>query len=319
MRISEILDKYYQHFNAREVKDSVNAWVDLFNRGGKMFISLGGAMSTAGIGGVLSKLIENDLVCGISTTGANLEEDYFRAVAYKDYLHFSQPHFLSLEDEEGITNQEYSRVYDTAIPVSVMQRTYDELAPYFEKAIQAQEIYAPYEYYYQMFRDRKLTFKDSWLSAACEKDVFIVTPGYEDSSLGNIVTAQKEMGNLPHYNFMTSGLEQMSSLAQWYQKNRKEKEIGFYQIGGGISGDFPLCVVPLILNDLKISTEPWSLFTQISDSTTSYGSFSGALPKEKITWRKINKETPAFSINSDATIVFPLMVVAILEKLKLLS
>ena len=46
---------------------------------------------------------------------------------------------------------------------------------------------------------------------------------------------------------------------------------------------------------------------QISDSTTSYGSYSGAVPNEKITWGKISTDTPSFIIESDATIVAPLV------------
>ncbi|MEK6578414.1 MAG: deoxyhypusine synthase family protein, partial [Bdellovibrionota bacterium] len=61
------------------------------------------------------------------------------------------------------------------------------------------------------------------------------------------------------------------------------------------------------------SVKPWAYFCQISDSTTSYGSYSGATPNEKITWDKLTKDTPMFVIESDATIVAPLMLSALLE------
>jgi deoxyhypusine synthase len=52
----------------------------------------------------------------------------------------------------------------------------------------------------------------------------------------------------------------------------------------------------------------WGYFCQISDSTTSYGSYSGAVPNEKITWGKLGViDTPKFIIESDATIVAPLI------------
>ncbi len=51
----------------------------------------------------------------------------------------------------------------------------------------------------------------------------------------------------------------------------------------------------------------WGYFSQISDSTTSYGSYSGAVPNEKITWGKLAGSTPKFIVESDATIVAPLI------------
>ena len=105
----------------------------------------------------------------------------------------------------------------------------------------------------------------------------------------------------------------MIELAKWYQTESKTG-IGFFQIGGGIAGDFPICVVPMIKQDLRVSVPLWSYFCQISDSTTSYGSYSGAIPSEKITWGKLGIDTPKFVIESDATIVAPLIFAYLLNK-----
>ena len=89
---------------------------------------------------------------------------------------------------------------------------------------------------------------------------------------------------------------------------RPVRVLGFFQIGGGIAGDFPICVVPMMYQDLEWHDVPfWSYFCQISDSTTSYGSYSGAVPNEKITWGKLDIKTPKFIVESDATIVAPLI------------
>ena len=99
----------------------------------------------------------------------------------------------------------------------------------------------------------------------------------------------------------------MGFLIDWYKQNSKDESIGFFQIAGGIAGDFPICVVPLIQQDLQEDCKLWGYFCQISDSTTSYGSYSGAVPNEKITWGKLSEETPRFVIESDASIVAPLV------------
>ncbi|MEO9891934.1 deoxyhypusine synthase family protein, partial [Aurantibacter sp.] len=109
------------------------------------------------------------------------------------------------------------------------------------------------------------------------------------------------------------GIEYMTFLADWYTEN-SAKGIGFFQIGGGIAGDFPICVVPMLYQDMERTDTPfWSYFCQISDSTTSYGSYSGAVPNEKITWGKLDINTPKYIIESDATIVAPLIFAYLLK------
>ena len=122
---------------------------------------------------------------------------------------------------------------------------------------------------------------------------------------------RKEVSN---FQVVKSGLEQMAALIDWYKENTKSQSIGFFQIAGGIAGDFPICVVPLIQQDLKEKCKLWGYFCQISDSTTSYGSYSGAVPNEKITWGKLDGDTPRFVIESDASIVAPLIFSYVLAK-----
>jgi deoxyhypusine synthase len=75
-----------------------------------------------------------------------------------------------------------------------------------------------------------------------------------------------------------------------------------------MAGDFPICVGPMLHQDRERTGVPlWGYFCQISDSTTSYGSYSGAVPNEKITWGKLGAKTPKYIVESDATICAPLI------------
>ena len=122
-------------------------------------------------------------------------------------------------------------------------------------------------------------------------------------------------GEVKNVHTVKGGIESMMFLADWYTRTAEQSSVGFFQIGGGIAGDFPICVVPMLHQDLQRENIPmWGYFCQISDSTTSYGSYSGAVPNEKITWGKLSVDTPKFLIESDATIVAPLMFALILEK-----
>ncbi len=312
--VKEFIKHHYRHFNAAVVVDAAEAYVRHLKKGGKMFVTLAGAMSTAELGLSLAEMIREDKIQGICCTGANLEEDIFNLVAHDHYKRV--PHYRNLSDKEEVDllNHHLNRVTDTCIPEEeAMRRIEREVLKYWQKADLAGKRYFPYEYMYQLVRGStirkyyQIDSKDSWVVAACEKNLPIFSPGWEDSTLGNIFVANVMKKEVSNFQVVKSGVEQMAFLVQWYKENTKKNPVGFFQIGGGIAGDFPICVVPLIIQDLKEKCRLWGYFCQISDSTTSYGSYSGAVPNEKITWGKLDSRTPRFLIESDASIVAPLI------------
>lgn len=319
--VKKFIQRHFRHFNAAVVVDAAKAYDTFLQEGNKMMVTLAGAMSTAELGLSLAEMIRQDKVHAITCTGANLEEDIFNLVANKHYKRIPHYRHLSNEQEVELLQQGLNRVTDTTIPEEeAMRRIEKQIIKLWKRADEKGERYFPYEFMYQMIREGMLEEfyqidpKDSWLVAACEKNLPIWSPGWEDSTLGNIFVAltrgrgQNYYGeDIKNIGLVKSGLEQMSTLIDWYLKNTENASVGFFQIGGGIAGDFPICVVPLIQQDLKINCKLWGYFCQISDSTTSYGSYSGAVPNEKITWGKISVDTPRFIIESDATIVAPLV------------
>lgn len=314
MAIKEFIKHHYRHFNAAVVVDAAEAYNQHLAKGGKMFLTLAGAMSTAELGLSLAEMIRKDKVHGICCTGANLEEDIFNLVAHDHYKRV--PNYRNLTDKEELELRDHgwNRVTDTCIPEEeAMRRIERQVLKYWQKADKEGKRYFPYEYMYQLLRggDIKQYYqidpKDSWVMAACEKNIPIWTPGWEDSTLGNIFVANVIRKDVSSYSVVKHGVEQMASLIDWYKDNSKKETIGFFQIAGGIAGDFPICVVPLIIQDLREQCKLWGYFCQISDSTTSYGSYSGAVPNEKITWGKLDVNTPRFVIESDASIVAPLI------------
>ena len=138
----------------------------------------------------------------------------------------------------------------------------------------------------------------------------ILVPGWEDSTLGNLFAAACLRGDLSP-DMVLGGIHYMIDFADWYKS--KTKPIGFLQIGGGIAGDFPICVVPMLNQDLGEKVPFWSWYAQISESSPSFGGYSGAPPNEKISWGKIGIDTPRFVIESDATIVLPLILTCLME------
>lgn len=319
--MQSFLKRNFRHFNAAVVVDAAEAYVEHLSKGGKMLITLAGAMSTAELGISLAEMIREDKVHGVCATGANLEEDLYNLVAHHYYERV--PHYRQLTPLEELALRErgLNRVTDTCIPEEeAMRRIERELLAFWKKADRENKRYFPYEVVYQLLRSGaiekhyQIDPKDSWVVAACEKNLPIYTPGWEDSTLGNMFVANVLRRDVSNFQVVKSGVEQMAALIDWYKATTGDASLGFFQIGGGIAGDFAICVVPLIMQDLKETCKLWSYFCQISDSHTSYGSYSGAVPNEKITWGKLEVATPRFIIESDATIVAPLIFAYVLGK-----
>jgi deoxyhypusine synthase len=350
MSMRRFFERNYRHFNAATVRDATEAYIRHLEGGGEMLLTLAGAMSTAELGVSIAEMIRRGKVHAICCTGANLEEDLFNLVAHDHYRRLPAWRNLTLADEKALERRGLNRVTDTCIPEEEAIRAIERSLLELWKTADADGTRAfPHEYLFRLIEGGTLAPAyqidpaDSWLAAACERRLPVFVPGWEDSTLGNIFAARLLDGTLARPDLVRGGIEYMLELADWYvsrtmgsplgalaalepetgkeaavetlavHRDGAQRTLGFFQIGGGIAGDFPICVVPMIHQDLRKPCPYWGYFCQISDSTTSYGSYSGAFPTEKITWGKLDVDTPMFLIESDATIVAPLVFAAVLE------
>ncbi len=313
--VKRFIRHHYRHFNSAALVDAAEGYAKLIGDGGAMFVTLAGAMSTAELGISLAEMIRADKIHAICCTGANLEEDVFNLVAHDHYVRVPRYRELTPQDEQALLERHLNRVTDTCIPEEeAIRRIEDAILDEWTRADAAGERLFPHEFLYRVLRSGRLDSqhqidaRDSWLHAASEKDLPIFVPGWEDSTSGNIYASHCMKGTIAKVHTVRTGIEYMMSLTRWYEAEAAKRDVGFFQIGGGIAGDFPICVVPMMRQDMELSDTPlWSYFCQISDSTTSYGSYSGAVPNEKITWEKLAVDTPSYVIESDATIVAPLI------------
>lgn len=334
-------ERHYRHFNAATVREAAEAYVAHLGSGGKMMVTLAGAMSTAELGVSLAPMIRAGKVHAITCTGANLEEDIFNLVARDHYQRIPNWRNLTAQQEKDLEQRGMNRVTDTCIPEDKAFRAIEqEILQLWREADAAGRRRFPHEFVYDLVRrgmiERRYQIDpaDSWVVAAAEADLPLFVPGWEDSTLGNIFVSHVIAGELSGHRIIRGGTEYMQRLARWYVRTTLGEDlpdvadadagatdapadgahaVGFFQIGGGIAGDFPICVVPMIHQDLQRPCPYWAYFCQISDSTTSYGSYSGAIPTEKITWGKLDIDTPKFVIESDASIVAPLIFSYVLD------
>ncbi len=313
--IRTFVKHHFRHFNAATLVEAAEGFIHHLSQRGTMFLTLAGAMSTAELGLSLAEMIRREKVHAICCTGANLEEDVFNLVAHDFYERVPQWRDLRPEDEQKLLDRNMNRVTDTCIPEEeAMRRIEGAILKEWTAADKRGERCFPHEFFFRILQSEELRksfqidTKDSWLYAAMERNLPMFVPGWEDSTLGNMYAGHCISGDVKNVHTVRTGIEYMMSLAAWYTTTSRDSSIGFFQIGGGIAGDFPICVVPMLRQDLEREDTPlWGYFCQISDSTTSYGSYSGAIPNEKITWEKLSIHTPKFVIESDASIVAPLV------------
>ena len=319
--ISSFLKDNFKHFNAATMVEAAEGYKRHLDNGGQMLLTMAGAMSTGEIGISLAEMIRQGKIRAISCTGANLEEDIFNLVAHEHYERIPDWRALTVQDEAALLARHLNRVTDTCIPEhEAMRRIESAVLEEWVRADQAGERYFPHEFMYRILRNGSLTDqyqidpRNSWMLAAAEKNLPMFVPGWEDSTLGNMYAGHVIDGDVKNVHTVRTGIEYMMTLADWYSKTSVTSSIGFFQIGGGIAGDFPICVVPMLHQDLRRTEVPlWGYFCQISDSTTSFGSYSGAVPNEKITWGKLSVDTPSYIIESDASIVAPLIFAYVLD------
>lgn len=318
--ISRFIDHHYRHFNAAALRDAADGYRAHLDAGNVMLLTLAGAMSTAELGLSLAEMIRQGKVHAICCTGANLEEDVFNLVAHDHYERIPHYRDLTPADEQALLDRHLNRVTDTCIPeMEAMRRIETAVLEEWVAADGRGERLFPHEFMYRILLSGKLKKSyqidpaNSWLLAAAERGLPMFVPGWEDATLGNMYAGHCISGDVKNVHTVRTGVEYMMALAEWYTRTSEGRSIGFFQIGGGIAGDFPICVVPMLHQDLRRENVPlWDYFCQISDSTTSYGSYSGAVPNEKITWGKLALNTPKHVIESDATIVAPLIFAKVL-------
>ncbi len=320
-QIAKFIKHHYRHFNAAALVDAAEGFKKHLDGGGKMLLAMAGAMSTAELGLSLAEMIRKDKIHAISCTGANLEEDIFNLVAHDHYVRVPHYRDLTPQDEQALLDRHLNRVTDTCIPEGeAIRRIENHILDIWREADGKGERLFPHQFLYRLLLSGRLEKSyqidpaNSWMLAAAEKDLPIIVPGWEDSTLGNIYASHVIRGDIKNVHTVRTGIEYMTQLASWYQETAPKTPLGFFQIGGGIAGDFTICVVPMLRQDMEMDVPLWGYFCQISDSTTSFGSYSGAVPNEKITWEKLAVDTPSFIVESDATIVAPLIFAYVLDQ-----
>jgi len=191
--IRNFIEDNFLHFNAAALVDAAKGYEAHLAKDGKMMVTLAGAMSTAELGKSFAEMIRQDKVQIISCTGANLEEDIMNLVAHSHYERVPNYRDLTPSQEWVLLERGLNRVTDTCIPEEeAFRRLQKHVFKIWKDAEENGERYFPHEFMYKMLLSGVLEEyyeidpKNSWMLAAAEKNLPIVVPGWEDSTMGNI-------------------------------------------------------------------------------------------------------------------------------------
>ncbi len=179
--ISAFIKHHYRHFNAAVVVDAAEGFVKHLAKGGKMFLTLAGAMSTAELGISVAELIRQNKVHGICCTGANLEEDLYNLVAHDHYRRVPDYRQLTPAQEVELLNNHLNRVTDTCIPEEEAMRRIERIViEEWRDADRTGKRFLPHEFLYKILNAGKLKQfyqidpKNSWMIAAAERNLPVV-------------------------------------------------------------------------------------------------------------------------------------------------
>jgi deoxyhypusine synthase len=326
--VSAFAQRTLMHTNGGSTMQAALWLKNHLKNGGKIVVTLAGALSSFQIGVMLAELIRQDKVHLVSATGANHEESYYRYVAHSHYANIPRYTEITPEQEAELRDAGLRRITDTFLPEDESVRIMEpHLLKMWKDAEKTGESYFPHEYFRRLFREKLIkpdpmaNPADCWTLAAFEKNIPIVVPGFEDSTMGNIFASytykgqhKKKGDTIISGSVMKTGLDYFHLMYDWYMEESKTSPIAFLQLGGGIAADFPICVVPSLKHDLRLPrVRDWAGFIEIGSSPMSYGSYSGAGGKEKITWDKLSTESYYQIIQSDVTVAFPWIAAVLLD------
>ncbi len=315
--VSRFIQHHYRHFNAASLVDAAKGYVAHLDKGGKMMITLGGAMSTAELGLSLAEMIRQDKVHLITCTGANLEEDVFNLVAHDYYERVPGYRSLTAEDEQALLDRHMNRVTDTCIPEGeAMRRMEKAMLEVWADADKKGERYFPHEFFYKVLLSGKyekyyqIDPKNSWMLAAAKKNLPIVVPGWEDATLGNMYAAAVIRGDVKNVHTVRTGIEYMTWLAEFYTRTATKKKHARHVPNRRRHfrrfPDLASCRCCI-----RICCAPACRSGATSARSAIQPRATAAIPAQCQTKKsrggKLGVKTPKFIIESDATIVAPLI------------
>lgn len=300
MDIKDLVNEYSKSgaFNAGRLAEACKLYCHMIDENATVGLTLSGAMTPTGMGGIIISLIENGFVDFIISTGANLYHDLHFALD----LPVHQGDFRV--DDTELYEAGIERIYDIFITDELLFKT-DAFIQEITERFSIDKPISTADFHYLLGRAVLENTPSPHLSFVAQAakynvPVFVSSPG--DSSIGM---------NLSYLKLKNRGIiiDTDLDVLQTTAIVFKSRKNGVISIGGGSPKNFYMQTQPTLAQILGINKGGHDYFIQITTDAPQWGGLSGATPTEAISWGKIRSEEIKnhVVVYSDATIAFPIL------------
>jgi len=299
MTVDDLIKEFYKSggFTAKNVALAVNILEEMVkDKDCTVFLSFPASIVATGTRGVVRELVKRKLVDVIVTTCGTIDHDLARI--WRDYYHGS----FYLNDAE-LYDRGIHRIGNVLVPRESYGIILEEkIRPIVEDIYEEKKRLSVRELIWEIGKRIEHEEKaESSIIYWCYKNrIPIFVPGITDGSFG----CQLWLFYQTHKDFVLDVLKDEDELSEIVFNAKKT---GALMVGGGIS---------------KHHTIWWNQFKDgldyavyITTAVEWDGSLSGARVEEAISWGKVNKKAKYVTVYGDATVILPMIVASLLERL----
>lgn len=307
MTVAELVEAFGgSAYNARRLAHAIDIWAEAVKGGAKVYLTLAGAMTPAGLRRLIGQLATEGLIHAVISTGANLAHDA-QSGAQPGSLIQGSP----LADDAVLKQQKVFRIYDIFVRDDMWDiytnEVEREILPAFTKAhAGSPSIVAPSLIFKALGEDLLRRGDDGVLASCAKAGVPVYTPAIMDSDWGIRI----HNANLKHkdegYRLIP---DQAKDLEELVEDMRAHPNRAVVVVGGGSPKNFTL------QSSLQVEDGGFRAAVQFTTDAPQWGGLSGATLAEAISWGKIVPESAKLeTVYSDATITFPLAAAAVMDR-----
>ena len=305
MTIEDLVDVFANSgYNGRQLGDAAKLYAKMIEDDATICLTVSGAMTPVGFGGIIKSLIEKGFVDWIVTTGANVyHEDHFA---------------WGLPVKQGSFDVDDMKLYENEIV-----RIRDVFIK-FNETLEAQDVLVQ-KTFEDVFHDKPFTTAEfcnlmgkiskeksqhpdkSFLVSAYDYDVPVYISTIKDSSLALNLAVHRLAGKTYSLDFVKEILEQAAIV---YDSTRS----GILELGGGVPKNTAQQTGPLLDQILRRNDGGQDYIIQITDARPDTGGLSGATLQEGKSWGKVQDAHDGMvTVYADATIAFPILALYVLS------
>jgi deoxyhypusine synthase len=304
MTIAELVDVFASSgYNGRQLGEAAKLYAQMISENATICLTIAGAMTPVGFGGIVKTLIEKGFVDWIVTTGANVyHEDHF---AWG--LPVKQGHFDV--DDMTLYQKEIVRIRDVYIKFMETLTAQDKIV---QKTFKDQLVGRPFTTAEFCNIMGKITSQNSkypeksFLVSAYKYDVPVYVSTLKDSSLALNLGVHRLQNKMYNLDFVREILEQAAIVYN-------SKKSGILELGGGVPKNTAQQTGPMLDQILGNDDGGQDYIIQITDARPDTGGLSGATLQEGKSWGKVqNAHEGMVTVYADSTIAFPIIAAYVL-------